>query len=69
MKKKTIILGMMLLMTSGFCLVGCGGSGSSTYEENSRNGIEKFSNGDFDSMTEEEKDAVDDFLEWQSENY
>lgn len=47
------------------------GTSSSTkhkdYEDNLDSGMDKFINGDYDSATDEEKDAVDDFLDWQSE--
>lgn len=52
-------------------LVGCSGSSSDSnspsYEDNVRNGMEKLKNGQYDDMTEEEKEAAGDFLEWQKE--
>ena len=42
-------------------------SGSSSYEKNVKNGMHKLSNGQYDDMTDEEKEASEDFMEWQSE--
>ena len=44
----------------------CGGE--SQYEKDSRSGFDKWTSGDFDSMTDGEKKAVNDFLEWANEN-
>lgn len=66
MKKKVIYL--MLVLSTVTVLMGCGG-GSSTYESNLNSGMEKFTSGDYNDMSEGEKEAVNDFLEWQSENY
>lgn len=45
----------------------CTSTSSSRYEDNLDSGMDKFINGDYDSATDEEKDAVDGFLDWQSE--
>lgn len=65
MKKKVIYLMLMLSMVT--VLMGCGGS--STYENNLNSGMDKFTSGDYNDMSDDEKAAVNDFLEWQSENY
>lgn len=57
----TIIISIVALFWS------CTSSSSSRYEDNLDSGMDKFINGDYDSATDEEKDAVDDFLDWQSE--
>lgn len=48
-----------------FSLTGCG---SSSYEDDLRSGFDKFGNGDFDDMTDSERKAVNDFLEWSNDN-
>lgn len=62
MKKKfVLLLSAFTLFT--LMLTGCT---ETQYEKDSNSGFEKFSNGDFDSMTDREREAVNDFLEWQA---
>lgn len=46
------------------CLCG----GKSDYEKNARSGFDKWSSGDYNSMTQDEKKAVNDYLKWSNEN-
>lgn len=62
--KKTLFT-ILLLGTMIFALTGCG---ESDYEKASRSGFEKFTNGDFDDMTDLEREAVNDFLEWSNDH-
>lgn len=57
----TLIISIVVLFGS------CTSTSSSRYEDNLDSGMDKFINGDYDSATDEEKDAVDGFLDWQSE--
>ena len=42
--------------------------GISDYEKNARSGFDKWSSGDYNSMTQDEKKAVNDYLKWSNEN-
>lgn len=66
MKKKLLCATLISVITLS---MGCVDDGPSTYEKNLDSGMEKFTSGNYDSMTAAEKDAVDDFLEWQDETY
>ena len=58
----TLIIATLLIC----CLfVGCGGP--SQYEQDLDSGMDKFSQGDYGSMSDGEKQAVSNFLEWESE--
>ena len=67
MKSKLIygIIVILLLFAFAGCIGSCGGS--SQYEQDLDNGLNKFSQGDYDDMTDGEKEAVGNFLDWQSE--
>lgn len=60
-KKVIAIISLALLMF----VVACG---DNSYENDVRSGFDKWSSGDYDSMTDGERKAVDDFLEWSNEN-
>lgn len=55
-----LIIGLLALF--GYC------SGPTQYEKDYKNGIDKFNHGDFDSMTDGEKNAVDNYLKWSDEH-
>ena len=60
-------LAIVAVLVVVFLLLGsCGGE--SQYEKDSRSGFNKWTSGDYDSMTNGEKDAVEDFLNWQNKN-
>lgn len=46
----------------------CGGESESSYERDVRSGFDKWSSGDYGSMTKSERKAVDNFLKWSNEN-
>ena len=60
-----VIVSVLLLLV--LCALTSSNFSSPSYEDNLDSGMDKFTNGDYDSATDEEKDAVDDFLDWQSE--
>lgn len=62
MKKKIVVLlGVALAMCSMLCACG-----SSSLEQDLDSGWDKVINGDTDSMTDGERNAVNGFLEWES---
>jgi len=61
--KLALLLSALVLLL--FVLTGCA---ETQYEKDSKSGFKKFSSGQFSSMTEGEKKAVNDFLEWQEKN-
>ena len=63
MKKFVLLLSAFSLLT--LMLTGCT---ETQYEKDSKSGFEKFSSGDVDSMTDGEREAVNDFLEWANEH-
>lgn len=66
--KKNLMHFVMLLTFAILTITMCGCGGESSYEKNARSGFNKWSNGDFDSMTYDEKKAVNDFLKWSNEH-
>lgn len=56
----SLVFFVMMLATSE-------NANTSKYEKNVKSGIEKLGNGQYDDMTEDEKEAAGDFLEWQKE--
>lgn len=58
-KKIIAILSLMFLMLIAAC---------SDDDDPYQSGFDKWTSGDYDSMTESEWRAMDDFLEWSNEN-
>ena len=67
-KKGLGCLGTIVIVLLVLSLLGSCGGGESDYEQDVRNGFEKWSSGDYDSMSDSEREAVNDFLEWSNEN-
>ena len=65
-------LGCGSILVIALCIMGllgsCGEDRPSTYEKNLDSGWGKWSTGDYGSMTDDEKDAVEDFLNWADEH-
>lgn len=59
----TIFIVFMLLGLMGSC-----SDSESSYERDFNSGYDKWTSGEFDSMTDSEKRAVEDFIEWSNEN-
>ena len=57
--KRKISLGMVIVMLL-LSLCGC----TNSYEKTAKSAYDKFSRGDFDSMTPAEKAQIDGFLDW-----
>lgn len=64
MKNKSFIT-LLLIFLLSLLLCSCGTSSS---ERDLRSGFDKWSSGDYDSMTNSEKRLVNDFLEWSNDN-
>lgn len=60
-----IIFLVILLL---FVFIGSCGDSESSYERDVRSGFDKWSSGDYNSMTKDEKEAVNNFLEWSNDN-
>ncbi len=49
-------------------LIGSCSGGGSSYERDARSGFDKWTSGDYDSMSDGERKAVNNFLEWSNDN-
>ena len=66
MKNKGYIMGLaVLICVIIFTASAC--SGGSQYDRDLHSGLDKMTSGAGGSMSKSEKSAVNDFLEWQSE--
>ncbi len=66
MKKGSGLL-IFVIIIAVLALIGsC--SGESQYDKDYKSGIDKFNHGDFGSMTDGEKNAVDNYLNWSDEH-
>ena len=63
--KSQIFITLLLVLSLSLLLCSCG---ESSAERDMRSGFDKWSSGDFDSMTDSERRAVNDFLEWSNDN-
>ena len=68
--KKGSSAGLVAIILIVMALLGsCTGDDEpSTYEKNLNSGWEKWSTGDYGSMNDDEREAVDNFLKWADEN-
>lgn len=66
-KYAIISVGVLLILGFILHLASLPPHKTTSYEDNVRNGMHKLSNGQYDDMTDEEKEAAKDFMEWQSE--
>lgn len=64
-KQRRLIIVLMIVVFLAI-LGSC--SGESQYDKDYKSGIDKFNHGDFGSMTDGEKNAVDNYLKWSEEN-
>jgi len=62
----TIMVIVAIILILGACGNAC--SAESDYERDMRSGFDKWTSGDYGSMSGSEKDAVNDFLEWSNEH-
>lgn len=62
--------GIILVIFLVLLLLGsCGGDDEpSSYEKNLDSGWKKWSSGDYGSMNRDEREAVNNFLEWSNDN-
>ena len=60
-----IMIGLALIINFVCCGGGCTGSYKSQYDRDLENGIDKLYNGRYNEMTEGERRAANDFIEWQ----
>lgn len=58
MKQKLFLLMVAVMLLLSLC--GC----TDSYEKTAESAYDKFSSGDFDSMTDAEKAHIDGFLDW-----
>ena len=54
---------IVLVVVIGSCR-----AGGSSYERDARSGFDKWTSGDYDSMSDGERKAVNNFLEWSNDN-
>lgn len=64
-RKSKIFITLLLILSLSLLMCSCGESSS---ERDMRSGFNKWSSGDFDSMTDSERRLVNDFLEWSNDN-
>ena len=64
MKKTKKLTTILIILTFAVLMTACGTSSS---EKDLRSGFDKWSNGDYNSMTNSEKRLVNDFLEWSND--
>lgn len=62
------IIGAIVVVVLLVALLGSCSGGTSDYENDLRSGWDKWSNGNYESMSDDEKGAVDDFLRWSNDN-
>lgn len=62
------IIAVILIILVLFGLLGSCGDGGSKYEDDLNSGWDKFSNGNYGDMSDDEKEAVNNFLEWSNDN-
>ena len=67
MKKIIGIFLLLVLILSTIALTGCGSSSSRSYREIGEDAMSKLENGQWDDMDDQEKDYMNDFLEWEDE--
>ena len=65
MKKIIGIFLLLVLILSTIALTGCGSSSSRSYREIGEDAMSKLENGQWDDMDDQEKDYMNDFLEWE----
>lgn len=68
MKKRVSKCLSLAFIVAMLCAMLTACDGGSKYEDDLNSGWDKFSNGDYGSMTDDEKEAVDNFLEWSNDN-
>lgn len=59
---------VVIIIIALLALIGSCSGGESSYERDARSGFDKWTSGDYDSMSDGERKAVNDFLEWSNDN-